>query len=108
MHNRLGEETSPYLKQHADNPVHWQAWSDAALEERAADRQADPALDRLFGVPLVPRDGARVVRGRGDARASMNELFVNIKVDREERPDLDQIYQTAHAADDAARAAAGR
>jgi hypothetical protein len=67
---------------------------DEALARRARG-QADPAVDRLLGVPLVPRDGARVVRGpasRGDERD-----FVNIKVDREERPDLDQIYQTAHA-----------
>ena len=54
--------------------------------------QADPPLHRLLRLPLVPRDGARVVRGRGD-RALMNERFVNIKVDREERPDLDQVYQ---------------
>ena len=82
-------ETSPYLQQHAHNPVDWYPWGDEALERARARGQADPALDRLQRVPLVPRDGARVVRGRRDRAALMNELFVNIKVDREERPDID-------------------
>ena len=96
MPNRLAGETSPYLLQHADNPVDWYPWGDEALARARARGQADPAVDRLLGLPLVPRDGARVVRGR-EVAAVMNEHFVNIKVDREERPDLDQIYQTAHA-----------
>ncbi len=56
--NRLGEETSPYLLQHRDNPVHWQAWSEATL---AAAREADKPIlliDRLCRLPLVPCDGA--------------------------------------------------
>ena len=57
--------------------------------------QAGPALGRLLGLPLVPRHGARVVRGPGRSRGLMNERFVNIKVDREERPDVDSIYMQA-------------
>ena len=56
--NRLGQETSPYLLQHKDNPVHWRAWGEAALAEAKRDRQADPALGRLRRLPLVPRHGA--------------------------------------------------
>ena len=56
--NRLGEETSPYLLQHKDNPVHWQPWSGATLAAAQGGRQADPAFDRLCRLPLVPRDGA--------------------------------------------------
>jgi uncharacterized protein len=93
--NRLADETSPYLLQHADNPVDWHPWDEEALELARARRQADPAVHRLLRLSLVPRDGARVLRGRRTSRR-MNELFVNIKVDREERPDLDRIYQLAH------------
>ena len=64
--NRLANETSPYLLQHADNPVDWYPWGDEALERARGRERADPALDRLLGLPLVPRDGARVVRERGD------------------------------------------
>ena len=56
--NRLGEETSPYLLQHKDNPVHWQAWSADDAGRRQGRRQADPAVDRLRRLPLVPCDGA--------------------------------------------------
>ena len=61
----------------------------------AAHRQADPALGRLRRLPLVPRNGARELRGSRRPPTVMNELFVNIKVDREERPDIDQIYMAA-------------
>jgi uncharacterized protein YyaL (SSP411 family) len=57
MRNRLGEATSPYLNQHQENPVHWQPWDQEALAAARAG-QADPALDRLRRLPLVPRDGA--------------------------------------------------
>ena len=67
--NRLADETSPYLLQHADNPVEWYPWGDEALQRARARRPADPALDRLLGLPLVPRHGARVVRGPRDGRA---------------------------------------
>ncbi len=95
MRNRLGEETSPYLKQHADNPVHWQAWGDAALEEA-----------RTSGKPILLSVGYSACHWchvmahesfEDEATAKlMNDLYVNIKVDREERPDLDKIYQTSH------------
>ena len=56
--NRLSRETSPYLLQHQDNPVHWWAWGPEALAEAKAHGQADPALGRLRRLPLVPRHGA--------------------------------------------------
>ena len=95
MRNRLGDETSPYLKQHADNPVHWHAWNDEAL-----------ALARESGKPILLSVGysachwCHVMAHESfedeETARLMNELFVNIKVDREERPDLDKIYQTSH------------
>ena len=93
--NRLADETSPYLLQHADNPVDWYPWCPDALYQGARRKQANSAVDRIFGVPLVSRDGAREFEDEATAK-TMNELFVNIKVDREERPDLDKVYQTAH------------
>ena len=68
MPNRLAGETSPYLLQHAGNPVDWHPWDETALVARAPRRQADPAVRRLFGVSLVPRDGARIVRGSRTSR----------------------------------------
>src|SRR5688572_5778587 len=95
MRNRLSEETSPYLKQHADNPVHWQAWSDEALEEA---RQSGKPI--LLSVGYSACHWCHVMahesfEDEATARV-MNDLYVNIKVDREERPDLDKIYQTSH------------
>ena len=55
--NQLGGETSPYLLQHKDNPVHWRPWGPAALKEAKRREQADPALGRLRRLPLVPRHG---------------------------------------------------
>ena len=95
MANRLAEATSPYLRQHADNPVHWQQWRDEALAEARRRDVPDPAVRRLRGLPLVPRDGARVVRGRRGRGGCMNADFVCIKVDREERPDIDAVYMDA-------------
>jgi hypothetical protein len=63
------------------------------LRQGAHREQADLPEHRLFHLPLVPRDGAGVVRGRRHG-AVINELFINIKVDREERPDVDKIYMT--------------
>jgi uncharacterized protein YyaL (SSP411 family) len=95
MRNRLGEETSPYLKQHAENPVHWQAWSDEALEEA---RKSGKAI--LLSVGYSACHWCHVMAHESfedEATARlMNDLYVNIKVDREERPDLDKIYQTSH------------
>ncbi|MGE3936175.1 MAG: thioredoxin domain-containing protein [Rhodospirillaceae bacterium] len=94
--NRLGAETSPYLLQHADNPVHWRPWDEAALAEaKAADRPI------LLSIGYAACHWCHVMAHESfeDAAtaALMNELFVSIKVDREERPDLDAIYQHALA-----------
>ena len=95
MTNRLCKETSPYLLQHADNPVDWYPWGEEAFE-----------LGRQTGKPILLSVGYSACHWchvmahesfEDDATAAlMNELFVNIKVDREERPDVDKIYQTAH------------
>lgn len=95
MSNRLAQETSPYLQQHASNPVDWYAWGEEALERaRAEDRPI------LLSVGYSACHWCHVMAHESfeDERiaALMNRLFVNIKVDREERPDLDQIYQSAH------------
>jgi uncharacterized protein YyaL (SSP411 family) len=94
--NRLGEETSPYLLQHQDNPVHWQPWSAAAL---AAAKSADKPI--LLSIGYAACHWCHVMAQESFADPAiagrMNTLFVNIKVDREERPDLDQIYQHALA-----------
>ena len=68
MANALARETSPYLRQHADNPVDWLPWGDEALAPRARAGPAAAGLDRLLRLPLVPRDGARVLRGRARPR----------------------------------------
>ena len=95
MRNRLADESSPYLIQHARNPVHWQPWDAAALEE--ARRQDKPILLSI-GYSACHWCHVMAHESFEDAAtaARMNELFVNIKVDREERPDLDRIYQLAH------------
>ncbi|HJU15122.1 MAG TPA: thioredoxin domain-containing protein [Stellaceae bacterium] len=94
--NRLGDETSPYLLQHKDNPVHWQPWSAAALAE--AKRQDRPIL---LSVGYAACHWCHVMAQESfedpGIAGVMNERFVNIKVDREERPDLDAIYQHALA-----------
>src|SRR5215831_724885 len=94
MRNRLNEETSPYLLQHSANPVHWQPWDDAAL---AAAKQADKPI--LLSVGYSACHWCHVMAHESfedaDTARVMNELFVNIKVDREERPDIDHIYMSA-------------
>ena len=92
--NRLAQETSPYLLQHADNPVEWRPWGEEALSEARAD-----------GKPLLVSIGysachwCHVMEHESFAdeatAAVMNELFVNVKVDREERPDVDAVYMDA-------------
>ena len=74
MANRLAAETSPYLLQHADNPVDWYPWGDGGARAGQGRGQADPAVDRLLGLPLVPRHGARVVREPRDRRAHERAL----------------------------------
>src|SRR5689334_7874927 len=94
--NRLGEETSPYLLQHRENPVHWQGWNAGAL---AAAKAADKPI--LLSVGYAACHWCHVMAHESfenpQIAAQMNDGFVNIKVDREERPDLDAIYQNALA-----------
>ncbi|HEY7904513.1 MAG TPA: thioredoxin domain-containing protein [Casimicrobiaceae bacterium] len=96
MSNRLAGETSPYLQQHADNPVDWYPWGEEALAQ--ARRENKPIL---LSIGYSACHWCHVMAHESfedeGVAALMNDLFVNIKVDREERPDLDQIYQTAHA-----------
>jgi hypothetical protein len=93
--NRLAGETSPYLLQHAANPVAWLPWSEEAL---ALARREDKPI--LLSIGYAACHWCHVMAHESfedaDVAAAMNRLFVNIKVDREERPDLDQIYQSAH------------
>lgn len=94
--NLLGAETSPYLLQHANNPVHWLAWNKESL-----------ALAKRLGKPILLSVGysachwCHVMAHESfedeETATLMNRLFINIKVDKEERPDLDKIYQSAHA-----------
>jgi hypothetical protein len=96
MPNRLARETSPYLQQHADNPVDWYPWGDEALAE--SKRTGKPIL---LSVGYSACHWCHVMAHESfeDPQIAkvMNDLFVNVKVDREERPDIDQIYQLAQA-----------
>jgi uncharacterized protein len=94
LRNHLADETSPYLLQHADNPVEWYPWGEAAL--RRARQENKPILLSI-GYSACHWCHVMAHESFEDAgtAALMNELFVNIKVDREERPDLDKIYQVA-------------
>jgi uncharacterized protein len=95
MTNRLANETSPYLQQHSENPVDWYAWGPEALERA---RTEDKPILLSIGYSachwchVMARESFED-RGIGDL---MNRDFINVKVDREERPDLDQVYQSAH------------
>jgi len=92
--NLLKAETSPYLLQHADNPVHWRPWGQAALAEAQA---ANKPI--LLSVGYAACHWCHVMAHESfeDVATAelMNELFVNIKVDREERPDIDHLYMSA-------------
>src|ERR1700683_3587305 len=94
MANRLKSATSPYLLQHADNPVDWWQWSPEAFAE--ARRRDVPVL---LSVGYAACHWCHVMAHESfedpATAALMNELYVNIKVDREERPDLDRLYQLA-------------
>ncbi|MFN8423477.1 MAG: DUF255 domain-containing protein [Anaerolineae bacterium] len=85
----------PHLRQHADNPVDWWPWCDEAFEAARQLRRRGARVRRVLELPLVSRHGPRVLRGSDDRRALMNESFVNIKVDREKRPDVDALYMAA-------------
>jgi len=92
--NRLANETSPYLLQHADNPVDWYPWSEEALSRA---REEDKPI--LLSIGYAACHWCHVMEHESfedDATATlMNEHFVNVKVDREERPDLDSVYMDA-------------
>src|SRR5438093_5433976 len=94
MSNRLANETSPYLQQHKDNPVDWYPWGDEAFARaRAEDKPV------LLSVGYSACHWCHVMAHEsfedGETAALMNENFVNVKVDREERPDVDAVYMTA-------------
>jgi uncharacterized protein len=94
MPNRLAQETSPYLLQHQDNPVDWYPWGDEALRR---SREEDRPI--LLSVGYSACHWCHVMEHESfedpDTAAYMNEHFVNVKVDREERPDVDAIYMEA-------------
>jgi len=93
--NRLADATSPYLQQHAGNPVDWWPWCEEAL---ALARAQDRPILLSIGYSACHWCHVMAHESFEDPVTAelMNRLFVNIKVDREERPDLDRIYQTAH------------
>lgn len=92
--NLLGNQSSPYLRQHADNPVHWRPWGRAALDEAILTNKPI-----LLSIGYAACHWCHVMAHEcfedNEVAALMNELYINIKVDREERPDIDQIYMAA-------------
>ncbi len=92
--NALGAETSPYLQQHASNPVHWKAWDESIFEK--AEKQGKLVL---ISIGYSSCHWCHVMEKEtfenDSVAAYMNENFMSIKVDREERPDVDQVYMTA-------------
>lgn len=92
--NRLAKASSPYLREHADNPVDWYEWGEEALEK--AKREDKPII---ISIGYASCHWCHVMEDESfmDTAVSrmMNENFVSIKIDREERPDIDQIYITA-------------
>jgi uncharacterized protein YyaL (SSP411 family) len=95
--NRLADETSPYLLQHADNPVDWYPWGDEALERARGENRPI-----LLSVGYSACHWCHVMEHESfedtATAALMNDLFVNVKVDREERPDIDAVYMDATVA----------
>lgn len=92
--NHLSKETSPYLLQHAHNPVHWYAWKPEAFAKAKAEDKpilVSIGYSTCHWCHVMERESFE----NEDVAAMMNEYFVNIKVDREERPDVDQIYMEA-------------
>ena len=94
MTNRLAKETSPYLLQHSENPVDWFPWGEEAFESA---RNRDVPI--LLSVGYSSCHWCHVMERESfedeDIADMMNRMFVNIKVDREERPDVDSVYMTA-------------
>ncbi|MBJ90784.1 MAG: thioredoxin domain-containing protein [Woeseia sp.] len=93
--NHLSKESSPYLLQHADNPVEWYPWGNEALNKA---REENKPILLSIGYSACHWCHVMAHESFEDERTAklMNELYVNIKVDREERPDIDQIYQITH------------
>ena len=94
MANRLAGESSPYLLQHAENPVDWHPWGDAAFE-RARDDDRPVLLSIGYSACHWCHVMAHESFENAEIAAIMNALFVSIKVDREERPDVDTVYMSA-------------
>ena len=94
--NLLIKETSPYLLQHADNPVNWHPWNESTLNKAKSENKPI-----LLSIGYSACHWCHVMAHESfedtATAALMNQNFINIKVDREERPDLDKIYQTAHS-----------
>ena len=95
--NILGAAASPYLRQHADNPVHWQQWTPQALAE-AAEREVPILLSVGYAACHWCHVMAHESFEDDDVAAAMNADFVCVKVDREERPDVDAVYMNATVA----------
>src|SRR6202008_3984022 len=95
MRNRLAGETSPYLLQHASNPVDWHPWGAEAI---ALAREQDRPILLSIGYSACHWCHVMAHESFEDAATAgvMNRLFGDVKVDREERPDLDKVYQLAH------------
>ena len=93
--NRLSDSTSLYLQQHADNPVEWHPWDDTAL---TLARDLDRPILLSIGYSACHWCHVMAHESFEDETIAgwMNKLFINIKVDREERPDLDRVYQLSH------------
>ncbi len=98
MPNKLVHENSPYLLQHAENPVDWFSWGDEAIE--IAKKEDKPIF---LSIGYAACHWCHVMAHESfedlETASIMNQYFVNIKVDREERPDLDNIYMNAVVAD---------
>ncbi|MEM7333141.1 MAG: thioredoxin domain-containing protein, partial [Chloroflexota bacterium] len=94
MANQLANENSPYLLQHADNPVEWFPWGDAALQKAKAED-----LPILLSIGYAACHWCHVMAHESfedeETAVFMNKNFINVKVDREERPDIDSIYMDA-------------
>src|SRR5512132_3788713 len=96
MPNRLAPEKSAYLREHASNPVDWYPWGDEALERARKERKPI-----LLSIGYAACHWCHVMAHESfedpQIARRMNEQFVNVKVDREERPDIDTLYQSALA-----------
>ena len=92
--NQLHKETSPYLLQHKDNPIFWKSWNDTALEEAQKNNQL-----LIISVGYSACHWCHVMEHESfedsEVAELMNKNFVSIKVDREERPDIDSVYMKA-------------